>query len=297
MGNDGLSPAEEMIGRKVRMFLDMLIPRKTAVIVEDIDRWKLEYTVGQLVWIRLYGSSRKWEKGVVIENLGNKLNRVKFNDNSEGVRHRDQLRKRVHRNDRAWHDDSTSGTCSSLQNGKVIKYTLTKPNNDYQNSEILNDMMKINVRNNNNINNNNNSNNQYYDSNYQNYNYRYNNSNRNFHNNNHQSYNNNYGRNNAWFNYNHRRQIQSDYQDHNNYLSFNNNSNNNEGNNSNNCNMNIEEVGENKVGTAKDNNENDFNVNNLAENRDKGDDSAFMTTLKLNNVTTTMQVDTGSKYT
>ncbi|XP_065323093.1 GATA zinc finger domain-containing protein 4-like [Gordionus sp. m RMFG-2023] len=39
---------------------------------------------------------------------------------------------------------------------------------------------------------------------------------------------------------------------------------------SNNCNMNIEEIGENKVDIAKDNNENDFNVNNLAENTDKG---------------------------
>ncbi|XP_065315388.1 protein PFF0380w-like [Gordionus sp. m RMFG-2023] len=184
-----------------------------------------------------------------------------------------------------------------------------------------------NVRNNNNYNNNNYRNNQYNDSNYQNYNYRYNNSNRNFHNNNHQSYNNNYGRNNAWFNYNQRRQIRDD-QNHNNYRSYNNNSNNYEGKNrwhnkdnqrkqieyddrnrwkdfnqrkqiqydnqnfydSNNCNMNIEGVGENKVGTTKDNNENDFNVNNLAENTDKGDDRAFMTTLKLNNVTTTVQV-------
>ncbi|XP_065321568.1 uncharacterized protein LOC135929005 [Gordionus sp. m RMFG-2023] len=98
MGNDGLSPAEKMIGQKVRMFLDMLIPRKAEVVVEDIDRRGLEYTVGQLVWIRLYGSTKKWKKGVVIENLGYKLNRVKFDDNSEGVRHRDQLRKRVHIN-------------------------------------------------------------------------------------------------------------------------------------------------------------------------------------------------------
>ncbi|XP_065315433.1 glycosyltransferase-like protein gnt14 [Gordionus sp. m RMFG-2023] len=192
-----------------------------------------------------------------------------------------------------------------------------------------------NVRNNNYYNNNNYRNNQFNDSNYQNYNYRYNNSNRNFHNNNYLSYNNNYGRNHAWFNYNQRRQIQCDDQNHNNYRSYNNNSNNYEGNNrwhsndnqgkqieyddrnrwkdfnqrkriqydnqnfcdSNNCNMNIEEVGENKVGTAKDNNENDYNVNNLAENTDKDDDSAFKTTLKVNNVTTTMQVDTGSKYT
>ncbi|XP_065321141.1 GATA zinc finger domain-containing protein 4-like [Gordionus sp. m RMFG-2023] len=174
-------------------------------------------------------------------------------------------------------------------------------------------------------------NDQYNNSNYQNYNYRYNNSNRNFHNNNHQSYNNNYGRNNAWFNYNQRRQIQCDDQNHNNYRSYNNNSSY-EGNNrwhnndnqrkqieyddrnrwkdfnqrkqiqydnrnfydSNNFNMSIEEIGENKVDIAKDNNDNDFNVNNLAENTDKGDDSAFMTTLKLNNINTTMQVNTGS---
>ncbi|XP_065318761.1 uncharacterized protein LOC135926758 [Gordionus sp. m RMFG-2023] len=96
MGNDGLSPAEKIIGLKVRMFLDMLVSCKTNVIVEDIDRRELEYIVGQLVWIRLYGSTKKWEK--LIENLGNKLNRVKFDNNSEGVRHRDQLRKRVHRN-------------------------------------------------------------------------------------------------------------------------------------------------------------------------------------------------------
>ncbi|XP_065318690.1 GATA zinc finger domain-containing protein 14-like [Gordionus sp. m RMFG-2023] len=87
---------------------------------------------------------------------------------------------------------------------------------------------------------------------------------------------------NRWKDFNQRKQIQYDNQ---NFYDINN------------CNMNIEEVGENKVDTAKDNNENNFNVNKLAENTDKGDDSAFMTTLKLNNITTTMQVDTGSKYT
>ncbi|XP_065315491.1 uncharacterized protein DDB_G0289917-like [Gordionus sp. m RMFG-2023] len=82
-----------------------------------------------------------------------------------------------------------------------------------------------------------------------------------------------------------------------NYNNYNNNNyRNNQHNDSNYQNYNYGSWG-NKVGTAKDNNENDLNVNNLAENTDKGDDSAFMTTLKLNNVTTTMQVDTGSKYT
>ncbi|XP_065315240.1 putative uncharacterized protein DDB_G0282499 [Gordionus sp. m RMFG-2023] len=65
--------------------------------------------------------------------------------------------------------------------------------------------------------------------------------------------------------------------------------------NNNNCNMNIEEIIADKVDTAKDNNENDFNINNLTENM--LNDNVFMTTLKLNDVTTTMEVDTGSKFT
>ncbi|CAK9299394.1 unnamed protein product [Gordionus sp. m RMFG-2023] len=78
--------------------------------------------------------------------------------------------------------------------------------------------------------------------------------------------------------YNQRKQIQ--YNDQNQY--------------NNNCNMNIEEIVEDKVRTAKDNNDNGLNINNITEIADN--DNAFMTTLKLSDVTTTMEVDTGSKF-
>ncbi|XP_065319021.1 TBC1 domain family member 5 homolog A-like [Gordionus sp. m RMFG-2023] len=191
--------------------------------------------------------------------------------------------------------------------GKILTVGIDHGDNNFRNINDNRNRNFSNVRNNNNYNNNNYRNDQYNSSNYQNYNYRYNKSNRNFHHNNHQSYNNNYGRNNACYegnnrwhnNDNQRKQIE--YDDRNRWKDFNQRKQIQYDNQNfyyiNNCNMNIEEIGENKVDTAKDNNEIDFNINNLAENTDKGDGSAFMTTLKLNNNTTNMQVDTGSKYT
>ncbi|XP_065315590.1 TBC1 domain family member 5 homolog A-like [Gordionus sp. m RMFG-2023] len=92
--------------------------------------------------------------------------------------------------------------------------------------------------------------------------------------------NNRDGGNNTWKNYNLRKQIQYHDQSQS---------------NSNNCNMNIEEIVENKNDVTQNNNDSDFNINNLTEN--KLNDNAFMTSLKINDVTVTMQVDTGSKFT
>ncbi|XP_065320374.1 GATA zinc finger domain-containing protein 4-like [Gordionus sp. m RMFG-2023] len=145
-------------------------------------------------------------------------------------------------------------------------------------------------------------------------NYNYNN----YHyNNNNQS---NYGRNNTWHENNqrdgNRNNYQSYYNNSNNnrgsdnnqrkQIQYNNNSNNYRGGDNNNrkqiqynnvYNMNIEEIIEEKVDSTKNKDDNDFNVNNLSGDMLNDKDNAFMTTLKVNNIVTCMQVDTGSKHT
>ncbi|XP_065315645.1 GATA zinc finger domain-containing protein 4-like [Gordionus sp. m RMFG-2023] len=172
----------------------------------------------------------------------------------------------------------------------------------------------------------NNNNFRYYDRNYGNNNSRYQDNYNNYNYNNYRYNNNNqsnYGRNNTWHDNNQRKQIQYGDGNRNNSQSYSNNSNNYRGsdnsqrkqiqynNNSNNyCgsdnnnrkqiqynnndyNMNIEE----KVDSTKNKDDNDFNVNNLSGDMLNDKDNAFMTTLKVNDIVTSMQVDTGSKHT
>ncbi|XP_065315338.1 mitochondrial substrate carrier family protein Y-like [Gordionus sp. m RMFG-2023] len=90
-------------------------------------------------------------------------------------------------------------------------------------------------------------------------------------------------------------------------IQYNNNSNNYRGGDNNNrkqiqynnndYNMNIEEIIEEKVDSIKNKDDNDFNVNNLSGDMLNNKDNAFMTTLKVNDIVTCMQVDTGSKHT
>ncbi|XP_065324765.1 probable serine/threonine-protein kinase clkA [Gordionus sp. m RMFG-2023] len=200
----------------------------------------------------------------------------------------------------------------------------SRPNNDFRNNFRQN---YDNIDNNFNRNYDNN-NFRYYDRNYCNNNSRnhdnYNNLNyKNYrYNNNNQS---NYGRNDTWHNNNQRKQIQYS-NGHNNYQSYSNNSNNYRGsdysqrkqiqyNNSNNYrgsdnsqrkqiqynnndhNINNEEIVEEKVNSIKNKDDNDFNINNLSGGMLNDKDKAFKTTLKVNDIITPMQVDTGFKHT
>ncbi|XP_065315423.1 putative uncharacterized protein DDB_G0282499 [Gordionus sp. m RMFG-2023] len=88
-------------------------------------------------------------------------------------------------------------------------------------------------------------------------------------------------------------------------IQYNNNSNNYRGGDENNrkqiqynndYNMNIEEIIEEKVDSTKNKDDN-FNVNNLSGDVINDKDNAFMTTLKVNDIVTCMQIDTGSKHT
>ncbi|XP_065318876.1 uncharacterized protein LOC135926871 [Gordionus sp. m RMFG-2023] len=88
------SPAEKFLGRRTRMLLDLLKPNPHQKMEREIAE-KPEFVVGQIVWARIYGGTRRWESGVIMENMGHKLNRVKFIDGREGVRHRDQLKRGV----------------------------------------------------------------------------------------------------------------------------------------------------------------------------------------------------------
>ncbi|CAK9296978.1 unnamed protein product [Gordionus sp. m RMFG-2023] len=70
----------------------MLKPLDKDVGIED--NVIFEYVINQLVWVRMYGITGKWEKGVIIGNVGNKIFKVRLEDNSEVTRLRDQLKSR-----------------------------------------------------------------------------------------------------------------------------------------------------------------------------------------------------------
>ncbi|XP_065321239.1 uncharacterized protein LOC135928710 [Gordionus sp. m RMFG-2023] len=85
VGRDGKSPSEKMLGRKTNTFLDMLKP-----VSRMLEIVEYEYIFDQMVWVRMYRSNKKWEKGIIIENLGNKLCKIRLKDMTEVRCYRDQ---------------------------------------------------------------------------------------------------------------------------------------------------------------------------------------------------------------
>ncbi|XP_065323069.1 uncharacterized protein LOC135930214 [Gordionus sp. m RMFG-2023] len=86
-----LSPAEKFLGRRTRIQLDLLKQEIPPEMDSGDNVYK--FGVGQTVWARIFGGNQKWESGVVIENVGHKLHRIRFSDGREGMRHRDQLKR------------------------------------------------------------------------------------------------------------------------------------------------------------------------------------------------------------
>ncbi|XP_065318609.1 uncharacterized protein LOC135926606 [Gordionus sp. m RMFG-2023] len=73
VGKDGKSLSEKMLGRKTNAFLDMLKPVSKILEIENNVEYEYEYIVEQKVWVRMYGSGKIWERGIIIDYLVNKL--------------------------------------------------------------------------------------------------------------------------------------------------------------------------------------------------------------------------------
>ncbi|CAK9300324.1 unnamed protein product [Gordionus sp. m RMFG-2023] len=73
VGKDGKSSSEKMLGRKTNTFLDMFKPVSKMLEIEN--NVEYEYIIDLIVWVRMYGSDKKWERRIIIENLGNKIGR------------------------------------------------------------------------------------------------------------------------------------------------------------------------------------------------------------------------------
>ncbi|XP_060547412.1 uncharacterized protein K02A2.6-like [Pantherophis guttatus] len=87
----GRSPAELLIGRKLRGVLDRLNPNYSPEVFKGGERKLREFTIGTPVHTRNYGKGPLWEAGTITEITGPKSYRV---DNGRvWRRHVDQLRR------------------------------------------------------------------------------------------------------------------------------------------------------------------------------------------------------------
>ncbi|XP_070803581.1 uncharacterized protein, partial [Pituophis catenifer annectens] len=91
----GRSPAELLMGRKLRGILDRLNPNYSPEVFKGGERKLREFTIGTPVHARNYGQGPLWEAGTITEITGPKSYRVDMGDGRVWRRHIDQLRKRV----------------------------------------------------------------------------------------------------------------------------------------------------------------------------------------------------------
>ncbi|CAK9296000.1 unnamed protein product [Gordionus sp. m RMFG-2023] len=91
----GFTPTERFLGRRTKVLLDLIKPKCDIDVLSNKTNGTL-YHMGQIVWARCYNNKDKlWERGIVMENLGKKLNRIKFENGTEGIRHHDQTKIRI----------------------------------------------------------------------------------------------------------------------------------------------------------------------------------------------------------
>ena len=100
----GVSPAELLMGRRLRTRLDLLKPN-TAERVEskqlqqkakhDVTAKARVFNVGQTVFMKNFGAGQKWLSGKIIQVTGPVSFRVRLEDGREKRCHQDQLRPRV----------------------------------------------------------------------------------------------------------------------------------------------------------------------------------------------------------
>ncbi|XP_058024066.1 uncharacterized protein K02A2.6-like [Ahaetulla prasina] len=91
----GRSPAELLMGRKLRCPLDRLNPNYTPDGYKTTPGKTRELTVGSSVWAHNYGEGPNWQKGTILETTGPKSYLVEIEDGRVWKRHIDQLRKRI----------------------------------------------------------------------------------------------------------------------------------------------------------------------------------------------------------
>ncbi|XP_058049718.1 uncharacterized protein K02A2.6-like [Ahaetulla prasina] len=91
----GKSPAELLMGRKLRCPLDRLNPHYTPEGYKGKLEKTREMSIGDPVWARNYGDGPSWLTGQIIKVTGPKSYVVELPDNRVWRRHVDQLRKRI----------------------------------------------------------------------------------------------------------------------------------------------------------------------------------------------------------
>ena len=99
----GLSPAELLMGRRLRSRLDLLQPDIEAHVYERQSKQQLysnrharsrEFRVGEAVYVRNFGVGSKWVPGHICSFVGNVSVDVALNDGRKFRRHLDHIRKR-----------------------------------------------------------------------------------------------------------------------------------------------------------------------------------------------------------
>lgn len=102
---DGKSPAEHLLGYQIRTKMDCITPEQDTAEMQPRAR-KNKFNVGEPVWMRGFGSGRRWIPGVVHSHQGSRMVTV---DSEQGLqrRHLDQLRSRA-----AAHDCSSGEVTS-----------------------------------------------------------------------------------------------------------------------------------------------------------------------------------------
>ena len=100
----GTSPSELMMGRKLRTQLDLLRPSTSNIVHQSQERQKKahdrsarprHFTAGDNVYYRNYRQGPSWLPGVVVDQEGSVLFKIRLPDGKIVRRHVDQLRQRV----------------------------------------------------------------------------------------------------------------------------------------------------------------------------------------------------------
>lgn len=97
---EGKSPSELLMGRRVETYFDKLKPDKKRSFKEG------EFKPLQPIWARSYTRNRKeWLKGTIVQQVGHRVYSVEFPDGRVHKRHKYQLRNRVVEEDESYTRD------------------------------------------------------------------------------------------------------------------------------------------------------------------------------------------------
>ena len=100
----GSSPAELMMGRKLRTQLDLMHPDPRKKVQQSMDQQKKshnaharnrQFAVHDSVYVRNYGSGPLWLPGHIVSCEGTVMYQVRLSDDRIVRRHADQLRARI----------------------------------------------------------------------------------------------------------------------------------------------------------------------------------------------------------